>query len=70
MCCRSTRADGTPTVLKIDLQDAETRSEPTALRAYDGDGAVRLREYDSASGAMLLEMARPGTALLSTSSLA
>ncbi|MGI5191902.1 aminoglycoside phosphotransferase family protein [Promicromonospora sp. CA-289599] len=58
------RADGSPAVLKLDLQDAENRSEPTALRAYDGDGAVRLLEYDPDSGAMLLESARPGTALL------
>lgn len=58
------RADGTPAVLKIDLRDSENRSEPTALRAYDGDGAVRLLEYDPDSGAMLLERARPGTALL------
>lgn len=58
------RADGTPAVLKLDLLDEENRSEPTALRAYDGDGAVRLLEYDPESGAMLLERARPGTALL------
>lgn len=58
------RADGTPAVLKLDLGDEESRSEPTALRAYDGDGAVRLLEYDPDSGAMLLERARPGTALL------
>jgi streptomycin 6-kinase len=58
------RADGTPAVLKVDLRDSENRSEPTALRAYDGDGAVRLLEYDPDSGAMLLERARPGTALL------
>jgi streptomycin 6-kinase len=58
------RADGTPAVLKFDLLDEENRSEPTALRAYDGDGAVRLLEYDPDSGAMLLERARSGTALL------
>ncbi|WP_051703974.1 aminoglycoside phosphotransferase family protein [Glycomyces sp. NRRL B-16210] len=58
------RSDGTPAVLKLDLLDEENRSEPTALRAYDGDGAVRLLEYDPESGAMLLERARPGTALL------
>jgi streptomycin 6-kinase len=58
------RADGTPAVFKLDLLDEENRSEPTALRAYDGDGAVRLLEYDPDSGAMLLERARPGTALL------
>jgi streptomycin 6-kinase len=48
----------------LDLLGDENRSEPTALRAYDGDGAVRLLEYDPGSGAMLLERARPGTALL------
>lgn len=58
------RADGAPAILKIDLRDAENRSEPTALRAYAGDGAVSLLEYDPDSGAMLLERARPGTALL------
>lgn len=58
------RADGTPAVLKLDLLDEENRSQPTALRAYDGDGAVRLFAYDPDSGAMLLERARPGTALL------
>ncbi|THV26826.1 aminoglycoside phosphotransferase family protein [Glycomyces paridis] len=60
------RADGTPVVLKVDMLDDENRSEPTALRAYGGDGAVRLYEYDPATGAMLLERARPGTALLAT----
>ncbi|RRR98140.1 aminoglycoside phosphotransferase family protein [Glycomyces terrestris] len=59
------RADGTAAVLKVDLVDDETRSEPTALRAYDGEGAVRLLDYDPASGALLLERARPGTPLLS-----
>jgi streptomycin 6-kinase len=58
------RTDGTPAVLKVDRLDEENRSEPTALHAYDGDGAVRLLEYDPASGAMLIERARPGTALL------
>ncbi|GAB3658942.1 aminoglycoside phosphotransferase family protein [Glycomyces tarimensis] len=58
------RADGTPAVLKVDLLDEETQSEPTALLTYDGDGAVRLLEYDPDSGALLLERARPGTALL------
>jgi streptomycin 6-kinase len=58
------RADGTPAILKIDRLDEQTRSESTALRAYDGDGAVRLLEHDPASGAMLIERARPGTALL------
>ncbi|WP_051393172.1 aminoglycoside phosphotransferase family protein [Glycomyces arizonensis] len=58
------RADGTPAVLKVIYRDAENLAEPTALRAYGGDGAVELREYDAATGAMLLERAEPGAPLL------
>ncbi|MFD3486426.1 aminoglycoside phosphotransferase family protein [Streptomyces sp. NPDC058665] len=49
------RADGTPAVLKLQSLDAETAGEPLALRAWDGDGAVRLLEYDEESGTLLLE---------------
>ncbi|SOD59025.1 streptomycin 6-kinase [Streptomyces zhaozhouensis] len=49
------RADGTPAVLKLQPVDEETRREPAALRAWDGEGAVRLLEHDPASGTMLLE---------------
>ncbi|MFD3326314.1 aminoglycoside phosphotransferase family protein [Streptomyces sp. NPDC058701] len=49
------RADGTPAALKLQTVDEETAGEPVALRAWDGDGAVRLWEHDAASGAMLLE---------------
>jgi streptomycin 6-kinase len=57
------RADGTPAVLKLgptglpDLAD-----EVTALRHYDGAGAVRLLAHDVSYGAVLLEKAVPGTA--------
>ncbi|MFD3519301.1 aminoglycoside phosphotransferase family protein [Streptomyces sp. NPDC058653] len=49
------RADGTPAVLKLQSLDEETAGEPLALRAWDGDGAVRLLEYDQESGTLLLE---------------
>lgn len=49
------RADGTPAVLKLQDVDAETAGEPVALRLWDGDGAVRLLEYDEESGTLLLE---------------
>lgn len=49
------RRDGTPAVLKLQPQDAETEGEPAALRVWNGDGAVRLLEHDPGTGAMLLE---------------
>lgn len=49
------RADGTPAVLKLQNLDAETAGEPVALRLWDGDGAVRLLEYEEESGTLLLE---------------
>ncbi|GAB0101268.1 aminoglycoside phosphotransferase family protein [Nocardia sp. JMUB6875] len=58
------RADGSVAVLKVPVVDEENVGEPTGLYCYGGDGAVRLYEFDSASGAMLLEWARPGTELL------
>lgn len=58
------RSEGTPAVLKVPYRDAENLAEPTALRAYGGEGAVMLHEYDPATGAMLLERAVPGTSLL------
>jgi streptomycin 6-kinase len=47
--------DGTPAVLKLQPVDDETRGEPTALRAWNGSGAVRLLRSDPATGSMLLE---------------
>jgi len=60
------REDGERAVLKVIYVDEENRAEPTALHAYSGDGAVRLHEYDAATGAMLLEHAVPGNRLKST----
>ncbi|MFD8010950.1 aminoglycoside phosphotransferase family protein [Streptomyces sp. NPDC058955] len=51
------RADGTPGALKLQLLDAETEGEPAALRAWAGDGVVRLLEHDPGTGTMLLERA-------------
>ncbi|MCW6008353.1 aminoglycoside phosphotransferase family protein [Micromonospora sp. CPCC 205371] len=49
------RAGGTTAMLKIQPIDDETVGEPIALRAWDGDGAVRLLEYEAESGSLLLE---------------
>ncbi|MFI8425359.1 aminoglycoside phosphotransferase family protein [Streptomyces sp. NPDC085479] len=51
------RADGTPAALKLQLLDEESEGEPVALRAWGGDGAVRLLEHDPGTGTMLLERA-------------
>ncbi|AHH21464.1 aminoglycoside/hydroxyurea antibiotic resistance kinase family protein [Nocardia nova SH22a] len=53
------RADGTPAALKLQILDEETESEPIGLRAWAGDGAVRLLDADDATGVMLLERLRP-----------
>lgn len=47
--------DGSAAVLKVQPVDAETADEPVALRAWDGDGAVRILAHDAATGTMLLE---------------
>ncbi|MEU3523624.1 aminoglycoside phosphotransferase family protein [Streptomyces sp. NPDC038707] len=49
------RADGLRAVLKLQLLDEESAGEPVALRAWDGDGAVRLLDHDPATGTLLLE---------------
>jgi streptomycin 6-kinase len=48
-------ADGTAAALKLQPLDEENAGEPIGLRAWDGDGAVRLLDHDPATGAMLLE---------------
>ena len=48
-------ADGSKAVLKLQPVDDETGGEPAALKAWAGQGAVRLLAHDSSSGAMLLE---------------
>jgi streptomycin 6-kinase len=50
-------------VLKIQFPDRESEHEAEALRVWDGDGAVRLLEHNPERHALLLERARPGTAL-------
>ncbi|MER5933822.1 aminoglycoside phosphotransferase family protein [Streptomyces sp. NPDC002054] len=49
------RADGTPAALKLQPVDEETAGEPAALRAWGGQGCVRLLEHDEATGTLLLE---------------
>ncbi|MCK1821271.1 aminoglycoside phosphotransferase family protein [Streptomyces sp. XM83C] len=58
-----TRADGTRAVLKLQQTDTETEGEPVALRAWNGDGAVRLLDHDPATGALLLERLDPARLL-------
>ncbi|MDT0571025.1 aminoglycoside phosphotransferase family protein [Streptomyces sp. DSM 3412] len=56
-------ADDTPAVLKLQIPDAESEGEPIALRAWDGDGAVRLLRHDPGTGTMLLERLDPARML-------
>ncbi|TQM06499.1 aminoglycoside phosphotransferase family protein [Pseudonocardia kunmingensis] len=49
------RADGTQAALKLQEPREETTAAVTGLRAWDGDGIVRLLAGDPGSGAMLLE---------------
>ena len=57
------RAGGTRAVLKLQLPDEETEGEPVALRAWDGDGAVRILDHDPDTGTMLLERLDPARML-------
>jgi streptomycin 6-kinase len=47
--------DGTCAVLRLQLPREETAAALIGLRAWDGDGTVRLLDHDPGSGAMLLE---------------
>ncbi|MFB8396392.1 aminoglycoside phosphotransferase family protein [Streptomyces yangpuensis] len=49
------RADGSGAVLKLVSLDEECVGEPVALRAWNGDGCVRLLEHDPQTGTLLLE---------------
>ncbi|MGA5406588.1 aminoglycoside phosphotransferase family protein [Streptomyces lavendulocolor] len=49
------RADGTRAALKLQMPREETAAAVTGLRAWDGDGIVRLLDHDPVGGAMLLE---------------
>jgi streptomycin 6-kinase len=60
---RAALADGTPVVLKLQRPHRESEHEADALRAWDGDGAVRLLAHDPERHALLLERCVPGTPL-------
>ncbi|MFF8985153.1 aminoglycoside phosphotransferase family protein [Streptomyces globisporus] len=49
------RHDGTRAVLKLQLPREETAAALIGLRAWNGDGMVRLLDHDPASSSMLLE---------------
>ncbi len=58
---RVTLPDGTPAVLKVSTPHRESEHEGDALRAWDGDGAIRLLAQEG--DALLLEGCEPGTRL-------
>ena len=60
---RAEFADGTPVVLKLVHPHRESEHEADALRAWDGDGAIRLLGQDG--DMLLLERCEPGTPLSS-----
>ncbi|GAA2454011.1 aminoglycoside phosphotransferase family protein [Actinomadura vinacea] len=49
------RADGTPAVLKLLQVREETAGAAAGLRAWRGEGIVRLLDHDEATGTQLLE---------------
>ncbi|RST23191.1 APH(6)-I family aminoglycoside O-phosphotransferase [Streptomyces sp. WAC04770] len=49
------RADGNRAALKLQMPREETTAALTGLRAWNGNGVVRLLDHDPASSAMLLE---------------
>lgn len=51
--------DGTPGVLKVQFPHWEAETEHLALRAWDGNGAVRLLRADPRRLALLLERLQP-----------
>ncbi len=57
------RADGSAAVLKLNYLTPETKDEPVALAAWQGDGAVLLLDSDADNGAMLLERLEAGRSL-------
>ena len=57
------RADGSPAVLKVGVPEEEGRTGIAFLRLCNGDGAVRLLEWDDEHCALLMERAVPGLTL-------
>jgi len=53
----------TDVVIKISISDADCSDERKALMFYNGNGCVKLLEYDNTKFAMLLEAIKPGTSL-------
>jgi streptomycin 6-kinase len=62
----ATLPDGTPVIVKIAWPHPEMLTEPAALRAWNGNGAVRLLRHDPARHALLLTPCLPGTELAHT----
>jgi streptomycin 6-kinase len=59
------RVDGTPAVLKVGMPHMEGEQEIEGLQFWNGQGTVRILEFDRSTNAMLLERCEPGTHLLS-----
>jgi streptomycin 6-kinase len=59
------RADGSAAVLKLQQLRGETAGVAAGLRAWRGDGIVRLLDYDEESGTQLLERLDAGRSLSS-----
>lgn len=51
-------------ILKIGVPNPELKSEMSALKLFNGDGACQLLEYDEERGYLLLERLNPGTMLV------
>ncbi|HEX9379880.1 MAG TPA: aminoglycoside phosphotransferase family protein [Gaiellaceae bacterium] len=60
---RADLPDGTPAVLKLIYPHRESEHEAEALALWNGEGAVRLLEYDEDRWALLIERCEPGTKL-------
>jgi streptomycin 6-kinase len=56
-------ADGEEAVLKVQKPHRESEHEAAALEVWNGEGAVRLLDYDPDEHALLLERCVPGTPL-------
>ena len=52
--------DGRPAVLKVQYPHPESEFEAEALRLWNGEGTVRLFDYDEKNHALLLERCEPG----------
>ena len=59
----ATLPDGSEAVLKVQWPHAESEYEHEALRLWDGNGAVRLLEFDCDDHALVLERCEPGDPL-------